>query len=199
MALNELAQGSPRVDSQSSFMIRGTSPLNAWYCGAQNQTAFSTAVASSNFLSSHIIIISRPVTITKISFELVTGAVGASARCGLYSNTSMTVLYPSSLLIDGGDFTCTAGNEGVKTTGSLSVNLAPGVYWAAFNAVGSATYRRHQPGGMTPIPGSPSTIATLYDTLRAARAYGSLPSTYPASHAFVTAPGDSPIVALEFA
>lgn len=192
------SQGILKTPSQSSYIQRGTSPMTIWYTGAQNQTAFLVAVApiTSRFLWP--IMISRPVTLSKISFEVTTGGgAGSVARCGLYRSTSTTNIYPSTLVVDGGEQD-TSG-IGVKTTSDLSIKLSAGLYYGCYQSgVAAPTVRVAPPAGVSHILGTFfTTLALTIPTLSAVIPYTALTSTLAAG--FVVNSTGSVAMAMEFA
>lgn len=196
--MNSYSQGTQRANNQTTYMGRGTTPLNMWYSGVQNATAFTTTGPTNDFLYAQAFIISRQLIIAKISFELTTsGAAGSKARVGIYKNTSPTVLYPSDLFLDSGEFDTTVTAR-ILTTSGLSTVIPPGIYWfVTLTGTAVPTLRCLSAANYPHILGAPSTLATLNQRLLVARAYGALPASFPAGGAFSA--NLTPMVNLEFA
>ena len=192
------SQGTQHPVSQTAYMHRGTSPYTIWYAGCQNQTAFSTRALIVDTLTAYEIVLSRPVVLSKISFEITTsGGAGSKTRCGIYRATSLTNTYPSSLVVDGGEKDTTVAAS-VQTTASLSVAMPAGNYWLTFNCGTAApTLRAIPAGGQSSLMGADaSTLISLGGRITVASAYAALPATFPAGGA-IPAGGNNHVIALE--
>lgn len=126
------AQGVLRYPSHSSYLARGTSPLNLLYAGAVAQAVLTTTGFGRNNIVAYPLVIGARVKADAIHFEVTTGVATAVARVGLYRNTGPGRKYPSTLLIDSGEKDCST--SGVKSTTGLGVVLAPGLYWVCYIA-----------------------------------------------------------------
>jgi hypothetical protein len=193
------SQGMARTKTITAYMHRGTvNPITMWYSGIQNQTVFSNANPALNQLRCYPIVLSRQCLLSKISFEVTTGGTaGSVGRCGIYRCTSIGNMYPSSLVVDSGEFDCTS--IAVKTTGSLSVVLSAGIYFLATNFSVAAPNCRLVSSAAHPfhIWGALNTLVTLPDLMFVALAYGALPSSFPAGGGLASS--NCIEVALEFA
>jgi hypothetical protein len=193
------AQGVSKNYPQTAFMQRGTSPLNMWYCGTQNQTAFaSNGSTVLNSIKAFQFLLSRPVSISKISMECTGGVPTAVCRIGIYSATSLNNVYPSALMVDSGEFDLSVA--AVKTS-NVSLQLPAGLYWFAYLAgVAAANFRRYVAGVTSSVMGSGSNLNSPLAVVEKAQAYGALPSTFPAAATSnAAASTDEMVIALEFA
>lgn len=173
------AQGSKHVMAQTGFLNKGSGGVGPlWYAGCQNQTPFTTIGGYTlNIIYTTPFSISRAVILTKISFEVaVGGAAGSRTRVGIYRATSLSNMYPSSLVVDGGDYDATV--TGVKTTGGLSILMAPGQYWAAMNSGVASPTLRSVSVNNAGFFGRDNTFAFALG-LSGVSAYGALPAVFP--------------------
>ncbi len=173
------AKGVRKWHSQTAFMQRGTSPLEMWYAGFQNQIATATQSTSVDVIRLQPFVISRQVVLDRIAFELTTaGGAGSKGRVGIYASTSIENLYPANLLVDGGEFALD-GATGVKSS-TISLTLGAGVYWfASLFGVAAPTLRTPVAGSYGHILGAPSTIGAPNLRAQVSLAYTSLPATLP--------------------
>jgi len=196
MSLIAPAQGLRRFPSPTSYFQRGTTPNQILYgAGLQNQTAFSTVTPGAGVIRAVPFQMSRAAILAKLYLNVTTGAgVGGVARCGIYRATSAPNQYPSSLVVDSGELDTSAI---AVLSATVSAALAPGYYWACWlGGVANAAYSIPAVGGRQVQLGSPSTIATLYNSISVAFAYAALPATFPGSAAAGTL--SCPIVGMEF-
>lgn len=181
LSLSAPSQGTDGYLSFSTPTQRGTTPIECWYSPAVNQTAYSTASFTVDFLRLQPFVIGRAGYLDRIAFEVTTvGGAGSKARACLYRATSKYNIYPNDLVVDGGEFACDAAT-GVKST-TINVFVTPGLYWAGITTGTAApTVRTGVVGNCAPVLGSLNTIgATLISTVSLARAYAALPATCPA-------------------
>lgn len=193
-----LSQGSPKSQTQSALMNRGTNGAGeTWYCGAQNQTSLAAPSISVNFLRSYPIVLSRAVILTKISFEqVVAGGAGSKTRVGIYNAMSLANIYPNALVVDSGEF-ATDGANAVKTTAGLSIFMPPGIYWLShISGISAATLRALSGAGSASLSllGSTNSLNGLGFNLAPSLVYGALPSTFPAGA--ILSAATLPLVAL---
>lgn len=173
------AQGYPHEPNPSTPMQAGTSPLECWYSGMVNQTAYSTVAGVLDFIRAYPVVIGRSGIIDRLAFEVTTGgAAGAVARCAIYRPTSEKNHYPSSLVVDGGEFGCTS--IGVKAA-SVSIFLGAGLYWLCqLQGVAVSTSRRTLAAGTSSVFGVPITLGAFpNDTINTAFSYAAFPATFP--------------------
>jgi hypothetical protein len=179
------AQGRGFSPSFSTPMQRGTSPLECWYSGVINQTAYTTGSNTIDTLFAQRIVIGRSGILDRIAFEqTAAGGAGSLTRCGLYAATSRYNIYPSSLVVDGGEI-ATDGANATKVT-TISTFVQAGLYWlVVLSGVSAPTLRARSVGGQDAIGGVPSTIGTTPNSaLAVALAYQALPATFPAGAGF---------------
>lgn len=179
---NSPSQGTDDYPSFSTPMQRGTSPLECWYSGIMNQTAYGTSGAiATAVLRAYPVVIGRAGLVDRIAFETtVSAGAGGKARAGIYRATSKYNIYPSELVVDGGEY-LTDAVAGIKST-TISTFLPAGLYWFAF-LMGTAapTLRAPTSGAFcSPINGCPNTIGSQGNIgMVIAQAYGNLPTTFP--------------------
>lgn len=156
--------------------------LTIWYTGAVNQAALSTTTFAANTIYAAPVILPGGVLDT-IAFETTATGAGSTTRVGIYANTSENVLYPSSLIVDGGSIdTHTAA--GVKST-AINVALSPGLYWFVMVQTATLPTMRYMlSASCNHIIGLPPTMgASLNPTITVAFAYAALPASFPAGAA----------------
>jgi hypothetical protein len=126
--------------------------------------------------------------IDTIAFEVTTNVATAVARCGIYKNTGGGVMYPSTLVVDSGEFDCGAA-AGVKSTAGLSIAISPDIYWFVYKAgVATPNVRHLGVASHSHVMGFPSTMgANLNQRLLLNDPYAALQATFPAGGAFSTA------------
>ena len=127
------------------------------------------------------------LTISSLLVELVSGGSNGSARLGIYQNTSLGVLYPTTLVSEL-EFSF-LGTDAGYTGGSLPapVTLNDGLLWLAILPSVSKTMRTRsfQITGQN-LPrmllgyGAPFTSQPPLKSITGAAAYGPLPATFPA-------------------
>lgn len=168
--------------------------LTCWYTGAANQTVHGTASYSINNVFARPVVLPGGI-IDTVAFEVTTLAAGVS-RCGIYTNTSENLLYPSNLLVDGGEQD--VSTTGVKSTAALSIAVSPGLYWLVYTCgTNAATIRTLPVGAQNHIGGIPTTMgANLYGVVTLSRAYAALPSVFTAGGTISSLAG--PLVAVHY-
>jgi hypothetical protein len=163
----------------------GSTPFECWYplgySLAEEVTTHTAVSLSSNALLAYPVVSPRSVSIDRLAFNVI-GAGGSTslARVGIYQATSATNVYPSALIVDGGEQSCTG--TGLKST-NVSVTLEPDIlYWACYLEGGtSATHtvaRRTKTANILGL--MTSTSQDDATGLSVAQTYGALPSTFPA-------------------
>ena len=190
-------QGISHEVNASTPLQRGTSPLEIWYSGVVNQTAYGTAAPTVGSLRAFPIVIGRSGTVDRVAFEVTTvGGAGAVARAGIYNcNQTPPNYYPTSLLVDTGEFATDSGTTKVYTP-STAIYVSAGIYWVCMlQGVNAATVRTASAASMMPFSGIPSTMgANPTRGWQVAQAYGALPSTFPAGAVLNTSSSSSPLV-----
>ncbi len=190
-------QGVLSWPSVESFFHRGAlGGITVWYTGAVNQTAHTTGTFAAANLWARPIVLPGGVLDT-IAMEVTTLGAGSAARVGIYKNTAGGILYPSSLVLDSGEFDTTS--TGVKSASGLSVPVAPGLYWLAYLCRATAPgIRAVAIPGLGHMLGLPSTMgANLNQVAAVGLAYQALPASYPAGATLFNA--DAPLVAVHYA
>ncbi len=177
------SQGVRPWPSVESYFHRGAGGgLTIWYSGAVNQTAHGSTNFTAGNLYAHPVILPGGV-IDTIAFECTALGAGSAARVGIYSNTSEQVIYPSSLVVDGGEQDTTS--VGVKSTAGLSIAISPGLYWFCYLCRATAPFARFVPlAAMSHVSGAlPTMGANLPGSIVKVSSYGALPSTFPSGGA----------------
>jgi hypothetical protein len=139
-------------------------------------SALTTVQPFSGRLRAFPFIPSKNITLDQIAFNVTTAQAG-NARVGIYNDDGN--LYPSSLVIDGGEQA--TGVVGVKVSVIEVPVLAGKLYWLAQLASVAVAVRGLQIGSCIPILGLDSLLGTTpglgWDV---AFNYGALPVDYPA-------------------
>ena len=191
-------QGISHEVNASTPLQRGTSPLEIWYSGAANQTAYVAGASFAvNTVRAYPIVIGRTGILDRIGFEPTGASAGSVGRVALYSAISATNLYPGSLLVESGELD--TSSAAVKTA-TISTYISPGLYWFAFVfGTAVATMRRTATGGGLPLLGVPSTMgANCNQRLTGSLTYGAFASTFPAGIAAIDASAVAPVGHIRF-
>lgn len=174
------AQGFPHEPNPSTPMQAGTSPLEIWYSGVVNQTAYAVGAISLDFIYANPVVIGRTGIIDRIAFEVTTGAGGGTGgvgRCGIYASGADG--YPAALIVDGGEQSTEVAAVKAST---VSVFLSAGRYWFVTHfGVAACSARKPAAGGINTILGVPTTMgANCNLRLVPGVSYAALPATFPA-------------------
>lgn len=163
----------------------GTSPVEVWTTGQNIQAGNAPGTQAGlavDTLQAFPFYSGRGGNLDRIAIEVTTeGGAGSVSRFGIYTSTSNDNLYPSTLLVDSGEFdTSAVGGIGVKSV-TISVKLYPNrVYWAII-LFGTASPTIRIPGIATAVMGDPSTLSAVHNQkITATQTYGALPSSFPA-------------------
>jgi len=183
--------------SQESNFFRqhGTSPVERWYgAGIAAGTDLGTFSTTVNVLRAIPFFAPRGGTLDKLSFNVTaSGSAGSKARVGIYRATSHTNLYPSSLVVDGGEIATIT--NGVKTS-SISVALTPGelYYFAVLTGTSAPTLRAVTAPSAFPLLGIDTSMGTALGTFwTVSLAYAALPASFPGAATVGT--GSFPLIA----
>lgn len=173
------AKGKQRYPSPESFFQRATSPLNTVYIGAANQTALLTQTKSVDRLEAFPFVLGVAVDIDALYFESTAIVANAVGRCGVYRNTSESILYPSSLIVESGE---QAVATAVVRSAAVVARLAPGLYWTVTQfGTNTPTMRIRDRVANTPMMGIPGSLgAESYSVLAYSTVYAALPVSFPA-------------------
>lgn len=175
----------------SSYVQVGTSPYERWYVGGmQDSNALVAGTPVANRLYALPLATIGRLTVDRIGFNVTGLGVLSSCRVGIYaSSPNSGNLYPTTLVVDGGDFS-TTGALGTKIT-TISVVLNPNsLYWVVMLAAGTtvAGVRGMSVPGVFPILGLDNTLGTTPGVgFFVTQTYGSLPTTFPAGATPLTA------------
>lgn len=177
-------QGFPHEPNASTPHQAGTSPLEIWYSGVVNQTAYTTVSATFNQIFGYPVVIGRSGILDQIGFEVTTGAGGGSggvARAAIYNSNSSG--FPNSLVVDGGEKSTEAN---AVLTSSISVYVEAGLYWfCLWPGVATATVRAGSVGAISAMLGVPTTMgASGYGIInKGSQAYnGAWPTAFPTTN-----------------
>lgn len=176
-----------------SYRQVGTSPLESWYLGGSSGAGAALTTGAPTVGSFFLVpfIEQRGGTLDRIAFNVTTvGAANSKARCGIYNSTSQTNLYPSTLLVDGGEFdTSSVGGTGVKAATISQALTKNKLYWFVFICGTAApTIRAMNTGNVdSRILGFDNTLGTAANFgLTLAGAYGALGASFSAGASFLT-------------
>jgi hypothetical protein len=188
--------GFQRTGSILNLAHTGASGVAAnQIAGCTNATALTTVNMSDNLLMAMPFVMPpRFSVINRLAVFAVAGgsAGGANIRLGIYTAVSESDLYPSTLVVDGGEVNIASAAANVITAVTLSQALTPGrLYWAVLNIDvlgGTPTLRAMAVGGAYPIFGLPDTLSGTATQvgLSGSRTYAALPTTFTASIAALT-------------
>jgi hypothetical protein len=113
---------------------------------------------------------------------IVTTLLAGKVHFGIFADSG--VVYPSSLLLDSGEFD--TGTTGVKTA-TINLTLNPGLYWAVIVGNAAPTLRALATGGAAAILGLDSGLGTASGLgYTVAFTYAALPATFPAGATVLT-------------
>lgn len=173
-----------RFKDISAYRHQGAGGAGATaYSLVANGSDTSSIIPAVDTLFATPFILARAVSLSSLTFNVQAGAAGSSARVGIYANTRDTLLYPSSLIVDGMDIATVA--MGVKTSAVGPLTLAPGIYWSAYLAsvlaptiLGVPAYNLH------PLLGNDPATLVVRSFLSLAFPYAALPATFGAGAAY---------------
>jgi len=174
---------APTPGDVSYYIQRGATLSTYRLLGSVSKVTLGTFTPSLNLIYAFPFPIGKTVRMDRLMFNLtVIAGAGGVARAGIYRATSLRELYPSGLVVDGGEFATTGANGNRDAV--VNVVLQPWLYWrVVLFGVAAPTISECGAGipGMNDIlgwqaanPPAPWSIATV------AQAYGALPSTFPA-------------------
>lgn len=170
------------------FKQIGTTPIESWYVAGQvNGLAMTTGALTVNRLYAMPFYSPRGGTLDRIGIQVTTLGASGAARLGIYSATSDTNLYPSTLVLDAGTIsTATTGMKTLTISQALSANT---LYWLVLVCgTAACTIRSLAVGGVWPIFGATNALATASGVgLYVAFTYAALPATFPASATLLSA------------
>lgn len=149
-----------------------TKPVSARSYGVRTNatTANSSSSTSANVISLYPFVPANSLTISNLQINVVSLAVGASARILVYSDLNGV---PSSKLIESTNLDCST--SGVKTFTTSYTFTAGTVYWLGCYSSASASVSVLDAAQMTPI--STNAFGTAYSSVTASATFGSAPST----------------------
>jgi hypothetical protein len=163
----------------------GTTDLEVWYAAnrGNNNAPTTFSVTANNLRLLPFLAPPGGGTLDRIGFNVAANAVGVNARIGLWESTSLTNIYPETLLEDSGDISCAA--SGFKTY-TISRTLTGGrMYWLGIVSNGSVTVSANaadSTGLLIPFSGTFGRMTMLV----VAHAYAALPNPCTAGATGVT-------------
>jgi len=153
-----------------------------WYSSnTYGQTAGLTEQVTANVTRAFPFIVGASFTADRIQFDVTTSASGVNSNCnvGIYNDNGN--LYPSTLVVDGGQKS--TSSTGLKTT-TISTPLSPNtLYWLVYNCHKTPTFRSISQADMPSVLGWDGTsgASTQITGWTVPRTYSStLPATFPA-------------------
>ncbi len=154
-----------------------------WYSSnTYGQSADLTEAATANVTRAFSFIVGAGFTADRIQFEITTSASGSNSNCnvGIYNDNGN--LYPSTLVVDGGQKS--TSSTGLKTTTINTPLSANTLYWLVYNCHKTPTFRSISPADIPSVLGwdaAPGGANRQITGWTAPRTYAStLPATFPA-------------------
>ena len=145
------------------------------YHAGINAADMSTAATSANNLDMLPFYVPDSQTFDRIAINVTTLSAG-SARLGVYANNG--AVYPGELIVDAGEVD--TGTTGVKWLAINTLTLLPGLYWLARIQDATPSLRSLFHYAMIPLGSEDLGDSSVVTGYRLARAYGVLPSPFPA-------------------
>jgi hypothetical protein len=180
--LHTHAGGGSSTPDIHNFRKVGVTNFEAWYTSPSTGTALTATAVTANRLYAIPFLCPKAITLDQIAFNVTTLLAG-KARCGIYNDSG---LYPSSLLLDGGELD--TGTTGVKSTTINQALSASSLYWLAFLANAAVTIRGFAVASMLPILGISNALGTAQNLgLYVSQTYGALPGTFPGTPTMIVA------------
>jgi hypothetical protein len=182
-ALHTHAGGGGSIESDIHYFRKvGVTNFEAWYTSPSTGTALTATAVTAGRLYALPFLCPKAITLDRIAFNVTTLLAG-KARCGIYNDSG---LYPSSLLLDGGELD--TGTAGVKSTTINQALNASSLYWLAFLANAAVTIRGFAVASMLPILGISNALGTAPNLgLYVTQTYGALPGTFPGTPTMIVA------------
>ena len=149
------------------------------YHAGINAADMATSATSANNLDMLPFYVPDSQAFDRIAINVTTLAAG-NARLGIYADTGG--VYPGELLVDAGEVD--TGTAGIKWC-AINITLVPGLYWLARIQNAAPTLRSLFHYTMIPL-GSADLGVSVVSGYRLARAYGVLPSPFPAGAIDIT-------------
>ena len=153
-----------------------------WYSSnTYGQTAGLTEQVTANVTRAFPFIVGAGFTADRIQFDVTTSASGSNSNCnvGIYNDDGN--LYPSTLVVDGGQKS--TSSTGLKTT-TISTSLSANtLYWLVYNCHKTPTFRSIAQTDMPSVLGWDGTsgASTQITGWTVPRTYAStLPGIFPA-------------------
>jgi hypothetical protein len=147
----------------------------------------STNALVANTLRAYALVISKSVTVTEILTNIASNVAATVFRVAIYTDNGGA--YPDALVAGSDAAEYDSSTNGNKSSGAVSIVLAPGLYWVAINSNGAPSTRA------IPVAALPSIIphdgngasTDGFTRYTISQAYGVMPSTFPAGATSATA------------
>ena len=164
-------------DADKSYLGYCVKGGTRYYTAQFTATALATLVVTANRFYAMPFFVPINFKVDRIAFNVTAQAAGQYARVGIYHDNGL--IYPGSLVLDGGEFVTTSG---IKET-TISLVLFKGrLYWLVFCASSTPTLRSIAVAGLSAVfLGLDSTLPTAPGVgYYYAWTYAALPAIYPA-------------------
>jgi len=139
-------------------------------------------------------------TIGRLAFENTGTVVGGNANIAIYENVANPKsLYPGALVEESGNISI--ATAALKTYTSSAVLKPNRLYWMVINVSSSVTCRAILGISVTPMLGivlDTTAVNPFNEYILVASTYGAMPSTFPASGAYVSGNVNVPILRYQF-
>lgn len=155
---------------------------------------YTTATTTLDTLYAFPILIPEKRTAISLNIDIVVESLGASARLGIYGNSSTSNVKPSSLILDAG--VVSIGSTGIKSI-VISQQLSGGLYWLSFLPQATVTVLAAYAYETYAILGVDSTFTYGGTGWSAALAYGALPVSFPGA-SIIFSGGAVPLIFVSF-
>lgn len=128
-----------QLNNKQGALLRLTA--GNWNCGVHISGSLSSAAFAKDIIKFYKIYVGDPGTITRLACQVQgAGTAGSKGRMGVYSDVNG---FPSTLLLDSGEFTC--DSNAVKSMTGLSLAVTQNTYWLAIvhNSTANVTFTTH--------------------------------------------------------
>jgi len=162
----------------SYYRKTGTTTLDRWFTGAIVPFDSTIQSASKDIIRYTPFVVSKEMTLDKISMEISTiGTAGSVVRIGIYNSVNNL---PDTLVKDAGTI---AGDSASVQEININEVLSPGLYWFCFvhNSAAAIIFRA---GSRTSFPNIIGNLGTLgagvfsANTIITTYVYSTLPTTF---------------------
>jgi hypothetical protein len=179
----------------STYQQIGTTPVECWYSNQVSAAPATVTTAAStpvDTLRAFPFFVSSASSLDRLAFVVSTLAAAGVGRVGIYTTTSTTNLYPSTLVIESGELSTASIGAKVAT---ISANLQSGslYYFVFLFGVAAPILRAAQTYAVSGALGWPSSlVATPNIGFTTPLAYQALPTTFPAGATLLVSSATNP-------